>query len=245
MKKRPGPGISVDWNGIKSGESALITETQRFSVHDGPGIRTLVFFKGCPLRCQWCQNPETQARTQEIMFTAQECISCLQCVVDCTEGCNTASPDGSLVYDRAQCSLCGDCLSGCYAGARKLVAHSVSVDEVFELVMRDAVFYRNSGGGVTLGGGEVTMYPAFAAELLRRVRTQGVHTAIETCGHCRWEDLDRILEHTDLVLYDIKHPNPERHREVTGVTNRLILDNLRRVAAARKPLIIRFRWYLV
>jgi pyruvate formate lyase activating enzyme len=218
---------------------AVITDIQRFSVHDGPGIRTLVFFKGCPLKCIWCQNPETLSASPQLFYSESECIRCGSCVGECPQRAIRETADG-LVFERGRCRVCGRCVERCYAGARRLVNREVGVEEVLAEVMKDLVFYRNSGGGVTLSGGEVTLYPEFARELLRRAKAAGIHTAIETCGHAEWPDLKRILDYTDLVLFDLKHTDPAKHELYTGADNRKILDNLGRLSRLGTPLVVRF-----
>lgn len=236
-------GIKITDDGHKkfvAEEKAIITDIQRFSVHDGMGIRTLVFFKGCPLRCAWCQNPETYLRTPELMYSRSECIGCGACIDVCPEKAITIEEDLSIKTNRDKCVLCGKCVDICYANARKIVGKEMSVDDVYKEVMKDEVFYKHSGGGVTLSGGEVTIYPAFASSLLSRLKNSGVHTAIETSGYCKWENMKKILNYTDLVLFDIKHPYSEQHKHYTGVENKLILDNLKKICLEKIPIIIRF-----
>ena len=223
----------------KTGElTAVITEFQRFSVHDGPGIRTLVFFKGCPLRCKWCQNPETFIAQPEIMFNSELCIGCGNCIEDCPQKAIYVNSTG-MVTDWEKCNRCGKCTDRCYSEARRVVGKWLTVSETMKEILKDRVFFENSGGGVTLSGGEVTMYPDFATELLKELQSAGVHTAIETCGHCKWEDMQRLLAHTDLVLFDLKHSDPEKHKHFTGTDNTLILENLSRASEMGKSIIIR------
>ncbi len=218
---------------------AVITDIQRFSVHDGPGIRTLIFFKGCPLKCIWCQNPETLSASPQLFYSQSECIHCGLCIEACPHQAIQKTADG-VVFERSRCRACGLCVVHCYAGARRLVDREVTVEELLTEVMKDVVFYRNSGGGVTLSGGEVTLYPSFARELLRLVKANGIHTAIETCGYAKWQDLKMILDYTDLVLFDLKHTDPVKHERYTGADNRKILDNLARISRGGWPLINRF-----
>jgi pyruvate formate lyase activating enzyme len=219
---------------VKNG--GVVFDIQRFAIHDGYGIRTLVFMKGCPLRCEWCSNPESQHTGREIMFHEEKCIECGACIEAC--------PFGELLeenwpVDNEQCYGCGSCVDVCYAGARKLVGKWMSVQEVLEVVTRDLVFYRQSGGGVTVGGGEPTLQASFVSELLKECSAAGVHTAVETCGHASWERFSRVLEHTDLLLFDLKHMNTEKHRRRTGVGNERILDNAVRAADQVREMIIR------
>jgi pyruvate formate lyase activating enzyme len=218
--------------------SAIITDIQRFSVHDGPGIRTLVFFKGCPLKCIWCQNPETLSSSPQLFYSESICIHCGLCAEECPRKAIRRTPDG-VVFERSLCQACGRCVPYCYPGARRMVNREVSLEEVFAEVMKDEVFYRNSGGGVTLSGGEVSLYPSFARELLKKLKGEAVHTAIETCGYAEWPSLRMILEYSDLALFDIKLTDRVKHERYTGVDNQKILDNLARVARLGVPLIVR------
>lgn len=215
---------------------ASITDIQRYSVHDGPGIRTVVFFKGCPLRCKWCQNPETQYMKKLVMFNPELCVGCGKCVEICP---NHAIDPVTGLLDRDKCTACGTCLEGCYAGARTIPGDEMSLDEVFDTVCLDEVFYKNSGGGVTLSGGEVTMHADAASKLLRRCKARGISTAIETCGFCAFSELEKLLPYVDYYLYDIKLMDGERHREYTGQPNAVVHDNLRRLGKLGKTIIIR------
>lgn len=217
-----------------------VFDIQRYSINDGPGIRTTVFFKGCPLRCLWCDNPESQSRPPELFFFEALCVQCHRCVPVCPNGAISVAPDGSVLTDRDRCRGCGACTEACLAGARVLSGRLMTVDEVMEVILKDSLFYRNSGGGMTASGGEATAQLEFLIVLLKRCREIGIHTALDTTGHAPWETLNEILEHTDLVLYDIKHMDPAMHRKLTGVDNALILENAVRIARAGKPLWIRF-----
>ena len=216
----------------------LIFDIQRYAIHDGPGIRTLVFLKGCPLWCPWCDNPESQSMANEIMYTAANCTRCGHCAEACPSKAISIS-DEAVITDRMLCQGCGRCAEVCPNEARQLAARFMSVAEVLDEVKRDALFYKNSGGGVTLTGGEVLSQPDFATRLLQGCHLLGFHTAIETSGYGSWSKFRKLLEHVDLVLFDIKHPNPEVHLAVTGVSNQLILQNLKRVIALGKATIAR------
>ncbi|UCG05941.1 MAG: glycyl-radical enzyme activating protein [Desulfobacterales bacterium] len=205
-----------------------IFNIQHYSIHDGPGIRTTVFFMGCPLRCRWCQNPESQGFDPVLFFNAEKCTGCGQCVEACPEGAIQVI-EGKSKTDRKQCKGHGDCVEICPYDARSLMGRNVTAAEVFEAVKADAIFYKNSGGGVTISGGDPVAQPDFAISILKLCRDAGIHTAIETCGHAKWEILNRILEHVDLVLYDFKHMNPAAHQDYTGVSNQLILENAKRI----------------
>lgn len=224
---------------VERGETAVITEIQRFSVHDGPGIRTLVFFKGCPLRCKWCQNPETYSHLPQIMYTESECIGCGACIAACPTHAISVVGD-TLMTDWDQCTACGKCAEVCSPKARRIVGERKTVDEIVKAVLRDRTFYKNSGGGVTLSGGEVTVQHAFVVKLLNALREEGIHTAIETCGYAKPEIFDKVAQATDLVLFDVKHPDPEKHKLYTGVDNLLIQENLKRTVESGKPVIARY-----
>jgi len=216
----------------------FVFDIQRFSVHDGPGIRTTIFLKGCSLRCFWCQNPEGIHLKPEIMFFPERCIGCGRCFTVCPEGARTMQ-DGTPVYLREKCVACGKCTETCYAGASVLAGKLMTVEEVLEEVLRDRTFYQVSGGGVTLSGGDPLVQHDFSRSILEKCKAEGLHTAIETTANCRWNDLATLLPATDLIMMDIKHLDPHKHREVTGVSNELILENARRLAQTDRPLIIR------
>lgn len=215
--------------------TGVLTDIQRFSVQDGIGIRTIVFLKGCPLRCRWCHNPETNLAVPEMMFTPENCIGCGSCLAVCKHGAIT--PEDMLRRDR--CTACGDCVAVCCTKARTRIGEEKTVAEVMREVEKDAVFFQTSGGGLTLSGGEPTAQPEFAQALLAAAKESGVGTAIETCGYCAWDRFLPIVEQCDMLLYDIKHMDPETHRRYTGVDNACILDNLRRIGRMHKRIIIR------
>ena len=178
----------------------LIFDIQRYSIHDGPGIRTLVFLKGCPLKCIWCCNPESQDRNSEIMVTPSLCIGCGRCIEICPTGA-AQKKDPSEV--RGLCIQCGKCVEVCPSCARQMAGRYMSIDDVVEEVLKDSHFYRAKKGGVTLTGGEPLLQADFASSLLKRCKTKGIHTAIETCGHAPWKEFMKVLPQLDLVLYDI------------------------------------------
>jgi len=217
----------------------LIFDIQRYSIQDGPGIRTTVFFKGCPLRCAWCQNPESQNAYPELMFGESLCVCCYRCVEACPTGATQINDNGEIEIDRMKCRACGECVQVCQSDARRISGKVMSVEEVLGIVKRDELFYRNSGGGVTASGGESTQQPEFLKELFQRCHECGIDTALDTCGYVKWEVLEPIIEHVDLFLFDIKAIDTELHKRFTGVGNTLILDNARRIATMDKAIIIR------
>jgi pyruvate formate lyase activating enzyme len=221
-----------------AGNSGFIFDIQRFSVHDGPGIRTLVFFKGCPLACLWCSNPESQKFAPELLFDASKCVACGGCVEACPRGAIRAS-GGGVQYDRERCAACGACGDVCPAEARTVAGRRATAAEVVVEVVKDAPFFTNSGGGVTLGGGEPLAQADFAREILKRCRVHGIHTAIETCGHVPWPAFETVLPVTDLFLYDVKHLDADMHRTQTGGDVALILSNLERLVGSGGSVTVR------
>jgi pyruvate formate lyase activating enzyme len=207
-----------------------VFDVQRFSLHDGPGIRTVVFLKGCPLRCVWCANPESQQSGPQIAWFESLCALCGRCIPACPQGA-VSMDDGRVRTDRRLCTDCGECAAACSRGARRLMGRQVTAEEVMTEVGRDAPFFRRSGGGVTFSGGEPLAQAEFLLECLRRCRRWGYHTAVETCGHARWEDLRTAADVTDLFLYDLKLVDPLRHERLTGVRNERIIRNLEQLLA--------------
>jgi len=218
--------------------SGLVTNIQRFSIHDGPGIRTTVFLKGCNLRCFWCHNPETLALRPELQFYPDRCIGCGACLEAWPHGAHVLL-DGQRAFRRDLCQGCGTCAETCYAQALVLVGKRMTVDEVLAEVLRDLPFYETSGGGVTLSGGEPLLQPQFTRALLQACKAAGVHTTVQTCAATSWAHLRSILAWVDLFLIDIKVLDPVAHRQCTGQSNRRILENIRRLAETSTPLVFR------
>jgi pyruvate formate lyase activating enzyme len=206
----------------------VVFNLQHYSIHDGPGIRTTVFLKGCPLKCLWCQNPESQDSHSLLFFTSGKCTGCGACVEACPNGAIELIGKKSKT-DRDRCTGKGECVSVCPSEARSIIGREMTAEEVFEDIKTDGIFYRNSGGGVTLSGGDPVFQPDFSIAILKLCRSDGIHTALETCGFLEWHELKNILEHTDLVLYDIKHMDSARHKAYTGVTNEMILENAEKI----------------
>jgi pyruvate formate lyase activating enzyme len=213
-------------------KKGFIGDIGRYAVHDGPGIRTTVFFKGCALHCPWCHNPEFISPKAEIAFYPQRCIGCGDCLSVCPEGALTNVKPVRL--NRSLCTGCGLCAEECPAKALELVGRSYDLEELVEILLRDRLFYETSGGGVTLSGGEPTGQLDFIASLLRRLQGEGIHTAIETNGFFPWDEFEaKCFDHLDLILFDVKIADPDQHRRIIGVNNDLILANLARLLTVR------------
>ncbi|HZK56041.1 MAG TPA: glycyl-radical enzyme activating protein [Desulfosporosinus sp.] len=222
-----------------SEKKALIFNIQRYSTEDGPGIRTTVFFQGCPLSCPWCSNPESKQHKPQLLHFSNTCVQCYSCLKACPTGASQKKDDGSVWVDRAICNGCGACVKVCPANARSNAGKWMTVDEVFNIIDKDSSYYMNSDGGVTLGGGECTSQPEFALELLDRCYHRAIHTCLDTCGYTPWAVLEKILPKVELVLFDIKHMDPVKHKELTGVDNELILDNASKIKQMGIEIIIR------
>jgi len=226
--------------------TGMIYDIQGFSVNDGPGIRTTVFLKGCPLRCPWCHSPESQKFYPQLSWISMRCIG----TEVCQERCIKACPKGALEYGdvgvnsqtqqsvqyihvkRDLCDNCGKCAEVCYPHALYLCGENYTVDEVLKKVLKDRHFFENSGGGVTISGGEALSQPIFTLELLRRLKEEGIHTALDTTGYAPWQIVEQTLPYTDLYLLDLKHMDNERHQQTVGVPNVRIHENARKIAAA-------------
>ena len=210
---------------------AVIFNIQRFSIHDGPGIRTTAFMKGCNLRCRWCHNPESHRVAPELQFFETKCIAC--------GACRDACPTKTAARFTDACTLCGRCADSCYAGALEITGRRIDTAGLLDEIRRDAALCRKSGGGVTFSGGEPLLQMEFLAELLPLLQAEGIHTAIETAAHVPWETLAALLPHLDLVMCDVKCIDEALHRTFTGASNARILDNIRRIAASDTPLVLR------
>jgi len=209
-----------------------IVNIERFAIHDGPGIRTVIFMKGCPLRCKWCSTPESQTMSLEMGYFVNKCIRCAKCAEVCPLKAVTVSGSGEILTDRLLCDDCGKCVEVCPTGARTMVGKEVTVGQIVEEVEKDSVFYWNSGGGITLSGGEPTMQPKFSLEILKECKERGIHTTMETCGYVEWDILDEMLKYLDLVYFDIKHMFSVEHEKLTAKRNKLILENCRKIIAS-------------
>jgi len=217
--------------------SGIIFDIQRYSIHDGPGIRTTVFFKGCPLRCFWCQNPESQSSRFQVLYNRSKCSRCGLCADTCPSGATRLS-SGNITIDRELCTGCGKCVEVCPNEARRIAGRHATVQEIMDEILRDVRFYENSGGGVTLSGGEPLAQPDFALAILQNCKFYNLHTTIDTCGYADWAVVERLLDSVDLFLFDIKLIDPEMHQQGTGRRNEKILENAIGISK-RKPMRIR------
>jgi pyruvate formate lyase activating enzyme len=221
---------------MKSGQ---IFDIQRFSIHDGPGIRTTVFFKGCPLRCLWCGNPESIPREPSLSYMPEKCIACRACLDACPHDALSADAVGKAIVARDRCTACGVCPPTCDPKALETVGRTATAEEVLDVVLRDQAYYRASGGGVTLSGGEPLMQPEFAAILLGEAKARGLHCCVETAGYAVWGAVQPLIALVDLWLFDYKETDPRLHEKFVGKPNDLILANLRRLHAAGAKIVLR------
>ena len=209
---------------------SLVFNIQKYSIHDGDGIRTTVFFKGCPMTCKWCHNPESQSYRPSILQNTEKCTSCQKCTTICPEGAITYE-DGKLKTSEEKCKLCEKCIDGCINNAREIVGKYYSLDEIMKEIEKDKLFYEQSGGGITLSGGEImTQDMDYIIKILKKCHRLGYRVNIDTCGHAKFENFEKILPYVDTFLYDIKHMDNDIHRELTGVGNELVLGNLRKLS---------------
>lgn len=218
--------------------NGIIFDIKQYALHDGPGIRTTVFLKGCPLCCQWCHNPEGIGISPQILYQKRRCIACGECLQVCRQEALSLTPEG-VVTDRILCNSNGACADICPAEARERVGKTVSPEEILERVKKDSPFYSQSGGGVTFSGGEPLMQPDFLFECLTLCGQEGIHRAVDTSGYAEIEIVKQIARETDLFLYDLKFMDSEKHRHFTGVSNQLILANLKYLARSGARVILR------
>jgi len=216
----------------------MIFDIKRFSVHDGPGIRTTVFFKGCPLHCLWCHNPEGIAKGKELIVRSSRCAQCYLCVDVCPRHAISRN-GGPVAVDRAKCDLCGDCVQVCMSEALEMAGRTVIVSDIVREVEKDRIFFEQSGGGVTLSGGEPSAQPDFCRALLDELKAKSIHTALDTAGLASWDTLWDCASRADLILYDLKLMDEKKHRKYTGVSNAPVLGNLKKLAAAKKDIAVR------
>lgn len=219
-------------------EKGVIFNIQKFCINDGPGIRTTVFYKGCPLNCLWCHNPESKSVKPEIFFDSSKCLLCGKCMPVCPNGCHIFE-ENTHNFNRKNCVACGSCTDECLAEALESVGYESTVDEIIADVLKDKVFYDNSGGGMTVSGGEPMMQFEFTYSLLKRAKEEELHICMETCGYAATEKYLKIAELVDIFLFDFKATDPEKHKEFTGFDNKLILKNLKVLDEAGAKIILR------
>jgi pyruvate formate lyase activating enzyme len=221
-------------------QSGTIFDIKKYSINDGPGIRTTVFFSGCPLSCLWCHNPESQSLIPELLYRAGRCLLCGDCIEACPDGAiSLGESSNSIITDRQKCTGCQTCTTTCYSGAREFSGRKMTVQEVMTNIERDIPFYDESHGGVTFSGGEPLIQPTFLSALLKGCRAKEIHTVVDTSGFANWNVFEQIRDDVDLFLFDLKHMDSIRHREVTGVPNALILENLHRLNSSGAECIVR------
>lgn len=221
--------------------TGCVFDIKRFAVHDGPGVRSLIFLKGCPLKCKWCSNPESQSLYPQIMYYQNKCIACGKCLKACPQNAILLDDKYGFIVDRNKCDVCGICIDVCYCSAREIIGEEYSVRDVLSVVNRDRMHYENSGGGVTLSGGEPLMQPEFTLELLKALKESSISTAVETAGYVKWEYIEKACPFIDLIFFDFKQIDDNKHKKYIGVSNQLILENLKKLDldTNKKKLIVR------
>ena len=216
-------------NRIEMKNNSLLFDIQKFCIHDGPGIRTNIFFKGCSLKCSWCANPESQSFKPELFVNNAKCIGCGNCMKTCPNHA-FSEKNGKQVFDREKCLVCGKCTRTCHAGARKLYGKEYTIEEIIKEAEKDEVFYENSGGGITFSGGEPALWPDHVGEIAEYFYKKGISTAIETCGYAPWKNYERFIEYISLVMFDIKIWDARKHERYCGASNDLIFENLKKIS---------------
>lgn len=215
---------------IKDDNKKVIFNIQRFSVHDGPGIRTTVFIKGCPLDCKWCANPESKDAKPNLIVRDIQCGLCGACVAVCHQAAISIYKEAGRIIDWSKCNQCLECVKVCVYNSLNASGEKMSIEQIVDEVMADEVFYQTSNGGVTISGGEPLSQSDFVCKLLQVCKEKGLHTALDTCGYAAWDKFAKVLKYTDLVLFDVKHMDDKQHQEGTGVSNKIILENLEKAA---------------
>ena len=222
----------------KNQYTAMLMDVKRFAVHDGPGLRTTLFLKGCPLHCIWCHNPEGISKKPQLAYYTNKCLHCMECVNICPQGAHK-NEQGLHLFVREQCTSCGLCQSVCLGEALSLFGKIVTIEEALRIVLEDRIFFEESGGGVTLSGGEPLLQADFCKALLTGLHTEGISTAVDTSGCVPWSSFQKVINVTDIFLFDIKHMDSKRHRELTGVSNEKIIKNLRMLSEREARIEIR------
>jgi pyruvate formate lyase activating enzyme len=225
---------------LRAGEdiTGMVVNIQRNSVHDGKGLRTTVFLKGCNMRCYWCHNPETFSGKPQLRYDEKLCIGCGECLNTCINNAHISN-DGRHIIDAMKCGLCGKCAEVCFSGALDIIGKKMSVRQVMAEIMEDEIFYKRSAGGVTISGGEPLLQPEFTKEILMQCRRKGIHTAIESNVSLKWSSIESIVREADLVIADIKTMNESEHKSATGISNSNVLENIKKIDGIGKEIIIR------
>lgn len=221
-------------------EHGIVFDIKKTSADDGPGLRTVVFLKGCPLRCIWCHSPESINSKPDLAVYESKCIECNRCIEVCPNGVHLLNKEGERLILREKCKACGVCVQYCYAGALDIKGKKIQSDDLFHEIEKDRVFYDISGGGVTFSGGEPMFQPSFLLDILRQLKTAGIHTAVDTCGYASPDIVQSILSFVDLFLFDLKCMDERKHRELTGVSNDTILRNLKIIAGSGIDVLVSF-----
>ena len=216
-----------------------IFNIQRYSIHDGPGIRTLIFLKGCTLRCKWCANPESQSYNKEVLHFKNKCINCMRCYVSCSE--KAIIINGEVKLNRDKCIGCSKCVDSCYFNARDISGKDISVNSLFNEVIKDKDYFISTEGGVTFSGGEPFMQKDFLKACLKKFKSEGISTSVETSGNIPFENIKESLKYIDILFFDIKHIDPIKHREFTGCDNKLILENIKKISEFVKEMTLHFK----
>lgn len=223
---------------MNTAKEGVISEIERYAIKDGPGIRTVVFLKGCPLTCRWCANPETQKSIYQLMYWPNRCIGCRQCISECSTGALSFGKDGVKI-NRSGCVSCGACTQACNSQALTMAGQCKTVDNIMKIIVKDLPYYQTSGGGVTFSGGEAASQGDFLCELAKECKKHRISTCIETCGYAKWETYQKLLPFIDYFFYDLKILDEKEHIKYTGVSNRLILDNFSRLITAKANVTVR------
>ena len=229
---------TIEFESAASRITGTIFNIQFDSTEDGPGIRTTIFMKGCPMSCPWCHNPEGISPSPQLIWYETRCIGAARCLAACPKAALKPT-SGRMGIDRALCDTCGDCVSACPSAALEVIGKTYSVDDLMGMVVRDKVFYEKSGGGVTLSGGEASLQARFCLEVMKALKQEGIHLALDTCGAANWKTLEPLVELADLVLYDLKVMDAEKHRSYTGFPLEVIMENARRISDLGKPMWVR------
>jgi pyruvate formate lyase activating enzyme len=230
--------MRLETNNQNTIEKGYVFEIERYAIKDGPGIRTVVFLKGCPLRCKWCANPESQKEKRELAYWHNKCIGCGRCLNKCQQSALNLGEQG-IKIDREKCVSCGECCEVCNTEALVMIGNEKTADEILKEIQKDQMFYDESGGGVTFSGGEPLSQPALLKQTAMLCKQHEIHTCVETCGFAKWEDIENVMPYIDVFLFDLKHMDANKHKKMIGVSNETILRNFEKLIANDKKVIVR------